>query len=73
MECGSDPWRSNSHTVSEVEINSHDFEDNFTVSNIKDKLPDSAQYLASLGRRLFIICCRICYNFSSNSVVETCF
>lgn len=46
----SDPWEL-AHAVSPVEGLITQFEDNFTTSSIIGKLPDSAEYLATLGKK----------------------
>lgn len=61
MECdgnlNNDPWCSQSELIREIENqnHTHDFEDNFTTltRDVRERLPDSAQYLASLGKKLF--------------------
>lgn len=47
----SNPWEAVHHIDSPVESSISHFEDNFTTSVISDKLPDSAEYLATLGKK----------------------
>lgn len=47
----SNPWEVVNHIDSPVESSITHFEDNFTTSVISDKLPDSAEYLATLGKK----------------------
>lgn len=49
----SNPWEVDNHIDSPVESSITHFEDNFTTSVISDKLPDSAEYLATLGKKAF--------------------
>lgn len=49
----SNPWKVDNHIDSPVESSITHFEDNFTTSVISDKLPDSAEYLATLGKKAF--------------------